>query len=92
MKREVREAARPDSKLPEVRTLSFESLKRTSPAIIQKFFNHVEKLEEEFRVKEGIKNVVVEPIIIPLEDFDGDDSESEGEVDVVGLSDDDCDY
>jgi transposase len=89
MKREVREAARPDSKLSEVRTLAFESLKRTGPEVIQKFFKHVENVEEEFRVKEGIRNVVIEPIIIPVEDFDDEDSESDAEIDVVGSDDDD---
>jgi hypothetical protein len=89
MKRQVRDIARPDSKLEEVRQLSLDSLAGIEPEMIRKFFKHVENVEDEFRVKEGVHTIHIEPIIIPFEDFEDSDSDSDAEIDaeidVVGL-------
>lgn len=81
MKGDVREWARPESKLEEVRQLAFRSIEGTSAEMIGKFFKHAENIENDFRIKEGLNaaNFNIEPIIIPLID-ELDDSDSDESV------------
>ena len=87
VKRLVREWATPETKLEEIRNLTFRALSIIGPEMIAKFYKHVENTENDFRTKEGIQEHTIPPFIIPLDD-ELDDSESDEEI-FDNISDDD---